>query len=51
MKRHTTIDERPTSTIPAGVLNAKVEDRSIGDRSWGFCSVKLLLMDAVLQRL
>ena len=48
---NTAVGQRPARAIPAGVLNAEVEDGCIGDRSLSLGSIELLRMDAVSERL
>ena len=41
------VGQRPARAVPAGVLNAEVEDGCIGDRSLRLGSIELLRMDPV----
>jgi hypothetical protein len=51
LDRHTTISQRPARSVPAGVLNAEVEEGRISDCSLGFDPIELLDMDTMLQSL
>ena len=45
--RHAAVGQRPARAVPAGVLNAEVEDRRIGDRPLRLGAIELLSEDPV----